>query len=388
LRNFIRRSAQDAVTPSGSPDGFTASEPEDCEFAELALRLFTLQYHLVPPYQRWCAARDATPDRVHSWRDIPAVPTEAFKEFDFSSLPIAERSSRFDSSGTTQANRSRHFHSPASLALYEASLLPWFKAHLLPEAGVGSPAVASRGDALTFISLTPPAQLAPHSSLVHMFETVRDQIAFSAGRFLGGVDGTGGWTLDLPQCAALLGDCSGPVLLAGTAFSCVALLDHLDEMKQPLRLPPGSRLVETGGYKGRSRALSKEELHRLITQWLGIAPSSIVSEYGMCELSSQAYNGVAGDSTRQNRFQFPPWARAQVISPETGREVSDGQRGLLRIADLANVYSVLAVQTADLAIRRGRRFELLGRAQEVEARGCSLLAETPGPSASGFASVP
>jgi hypothetical protein len=87
----------------------------------------------------------------------------------------------------------------------------------------------------------------------------------------------------------------------------------------------------------------------------------------MSELSSQAYD--AGN----RQFHFPPWSRAQCISPETGREVREGETGLLRIFDLANVFSALAVQTEDLAIRRGSGFELVGRAELSEPRGCSLM---------------
>jgi hypothetical protein len=72
-------------------------------------------------------------------------------------------------------------------------------------------------------------------------------------------------------------------------------------------------------------------------------------------------------------FQFPPWTRVQIISPESGTEVAEGETGLLRVFDLANVYSVMAVQTEDLAIRRGDDFELLGRAALAEPRGCSLM---------------
>jgi len=98
----------------------------------------------------------------------------------------------------------------------------------------------------------------------------------------------------------------------------------------------------------------------------------------MSELSSQAYDSERGaqrtDAPYQKRhFQFAPWARAKVISPETGREVGDGETGLLRIIDLANVVSVLAIQTEDLAIRRGEHFELIGRAELAEPRGCSLM---------------
>jgi hypothetical protein len=72
-------------------------------------------------------------------------------------------------------------------------------------------------------------------------------------------------------------------------------------------------------------------------------------------------------------FCFPPWARVQIISAETGREVADGETGLIRVFDLANVFSVMAIQTEDLGIRRGEHFELIGRAVLAEARGCSLM---------------
>ena len=132
--------------------------------------------------------------------------------------------------------------------------------------------------------------------------------------------------------------------------------------------------METGGYKNRSRVLPKKELHALITERLGVPASYILCEYGMSELSSQAYDTAIPDEPTTNRhFQFPPWARVQIISPETGQPVRAGEKGLLRIFDLANVFSVMAVQTEDLAIARGEHFELVGRAELSEPRGCSLM---------------
>jgi hypothetical protein len=106
----------------------------------------------------------------------------------------------------------------------------------------------------------------------------------------------------------------------------------------------------------------------------------------MSELSSQAYDGEARGfgrealgnascppATAHRRFRFPPWARVQIISPETGRELGEGETGLIRILDLANVFSVAAIQTEDLGVRRGDGFELVGRAQLAEPRGCSLM---------------
>jgi len=102
-------------------------------------------------------------------------------------------------------------------------------------------------------------------------------------------------------------------------------------------------------------------------KFLGVPASHILGEYGMSELSSQAYDSAGGI------FHFPPWARACVISPETGALSGEGETGLLRVLDLANIASVMAVQTEDLAVRRGEGFDLLGRAAWAEPRGCSLM---------------
>ena len=88
---------------------------------------------------------------------------------------------------------------------------------------------------------------------------------------------------------------------------------------------------------------------------------------------SSSRSAIAGVSPASHFFHFPPWARFLTISPETGRPVPDGEPGLLRVFDLANAASVLAVQTEDLAVRRGTGFELLGRATLSEPRGCSLM---------------
>ena len=164
-----------------------------------------------------------------------------------------------------------------------------------------------------------------------------------------------------------------PVALLGTAFSFVHLLDHCKAGQARHRLASGSRALETGGYKGRGRVAPKEELRQMMTRWLGIPASHIVGEYGMSELSSQAYDRVLPEMP--GGFRFPPWARARIISPETGGEAAEGETGMVRIVDLANVRSVLAVQTEDLAVRRGEGFELAGRAAGTSARGCSLLLE-------------
>ncbi len=376
--------AQSKLSPFEGSAGAERTRSED-DFSALAMELFRLQFAHNPVYRRVCEAIGVSPATAGRWQEIPAVPTTAFKDFDLTCLPPPERTHVFHSSGTTAQRPSRHFHCAESLAVYEASLWPWFARHVLPER---APSVSSPQWAF----LTPPPEQTPHSSLVHMLETVRRRSRAPESAFVGLADDAGGWTLDLDATLAALrraNDTPCPLVLLGTAFAFVHLVDALADRKLSFTLPPGSRVMETGGYKGRSRSLPKAELHALITEKLGIPPSRIVCEYGMSELSSQAYDGALNgpqlaSGPRENdspplpsldrHFHFPPWARAQVISPETGREVADGETGLIRVFDLANVWSVMAVQTEDLGVRRGDGFELLGRATRAEPRGCSLQA--------------
>jgi hypothetical protein len=378
-------------------------------FGALALELFALQLKHNAAYRRFCEAQEVKPGVIEHWTQIPAVPTAAFKESELSCIPSEERTAVFHSSGTTEQRPGRHFHGAESLEMYETSLWSWFAQNVLPD-------LRFTIYDLRLICLSPPPEQAPHSSLVRMFETVRNKLDAefgvppSGGRvnaelqtrpannplvYLGKVDRDGSWTLDFDAVLAALNSSLAtrhPSLILGTAFSFVHLLDFLGERNLRFRLPPGSRVMETGGYKNRSRTMPKDELHALITEWLGVASENIICEYGMSELSSQAYalgalasrRRVSANETTKlagwkpappGHFQFPPWARVQIISPETGQEVAEGETGLIRIFDLANVFSAMAVQTEDLGVRRGDGFELIGRAQFAEPRGCSLMME-------------
>ena len=382
LRDFIRRHST----------GGAAHEPEP-EFDQLALALFALQFSHNPGYKRFCEARKVTTAAIHHWAEIPAMPASAFKELELTSLAPAGRSRVFHSSGTTEQRPARHFHDAESLGVYEASLLAWFKCHLT-EFGTNphlTPALSppfqgaereknstADGRCGRFISLTPPPEVAPHSSLVHMFATVHREFGSRKSGFTGRVDRDGSWLVDVEQTLAAMRDGMADqeaVTVMGTAFNFVQLLDELEASSLRLELPVGSRVLETGGYKGRSRALPKGELHAGITTAFGIPPARIISEYGMCELSSQAYDLKLKTSNLEldRVFRFPPWARVRIVSPEDGAEVGEGETGMIRVFDLANLRSVLAVQTEDLGIRRGGGFELVGRAALAEARGCSLM---------------
>lgn len=346
-------------------------EGTEAVFNALALGLFRVQFEHIPVYRGFCRNRGISPERVERWEQIPPLPVGAFKEAEVSVLDESERLFVFHSSSTTGQKPSRHFHDAASLGLYEASLVPGFEGHLLPDRLCGA----------RFVSLTPPPSRVPRSSLAYMLDVVGRRFGSGDSVFTGHLTADGEWDVDCELSGAMLreaiADCR-PVVVLGTAFNFVQLADSMARANAWLRLAPGSRVMETGGYKGKSRSLPKLELHRLLGVRLGLAGSHVISEYGMSELSSQAYDARVGETIEGGLepvrlFRFPAWVRVQIISPENGREVALGETGLVRVFDLANAYSVSALQTEDLARSWAGGFELLGRADRAEPRGCSLM---------------
>ena len=320
--------------------GFIA-RPADAEFNPVALALYQFQRETNPAYAKFCKFQK-TPLHLSDWRDIPAVPTTAFRQAALRTFPASQTCATFRTSGTTgEGYGSHHF---ASLALYEASILSAWKTLALP--------------ALPQIILTQRPGDAPHSSLCHMMGTLG-----ALGVQTWCIDASGALDIGAFRQAAQ----AGPVLVLGTALAFLHLFERLGS---PEPLAPGSLAMETGGYKGTGRTLSKAELYAQFETTLGLAPDAVVNEYSMTELSSQWYTRGLG-----RPHHGPGWTRSLVIDPETGREVEEGSHGMLRLFDLANIGSVQAIQTQDLAIRRGAGFELLGRNPAAIPRGCSRSAD-------------
>jgi hypothetical protein len=310
------------------------------EFDKLSIALFEYQFAHNKPYRRLCEGLKVLPSTIRSWRDIPAVPAAAFKRFDLTCRPIAECPTVFYSSGTTTQEASRHWMDADALHLYETSLRVGYKDAI--------------GGTKEIWALMPSAQAAPHSSLSHMLG------ALGAKRWF--------WedADDLAEALRLAGDRS--IALFGTAFYFV---DYFDQHVEPIDLPTGSIIIETGGYKGRTREVPREELYRLFTERFGVRTDLCYGEYGMCEMASQFYSQGALGS-----FRGLHWVRTRSIDPISGQDACHGSPGLLRHYDLANFNSVMAIQTQDLGvIQPDGSFTLLGRAPQAEVRGCSLTVE-------------
>jgi hypothetical protein len=329
----------------------------DDEFEELALALFAHQYANGLAYRRLCDAEHRNPGNVRRWREIPAVPTATFKQARIAAFPPERCVHVFRSSGSTTERRSEL--QLDTLALYEASLLATFAPHILPE-----------GARLPFLVLAPSAADAPDSSLSHMYDCAARRLGAGEPRFH--VTPTG-WDPD--GVIEDLRGLRGAAVIAGTAFAFVHLIDALDERGLRLGLPEGTRVMETGGFKGRSRELERGELHRAIARALGVPEARIVNQYGMCELASQFYEPSLRRSAVVPRKVIPPWVRTRAVDPATLDDVPPGEVGMLVHYDLANTGSVIAVQTSDAGRLVGGELEILGRLPGAEARGCSLAAD-------------
>ncbi len=333
-------------------------------FNALALELFAYQFDHCTVFRRFCEGRERSPTNVESWREIPAVPTGAFKEVELRSYPAELDTHCFRTSGTTMSVRGTlHLD---TLELYEASLLPTFRRFVFPELTLPT-------DRASLRVLAPSAEQAPDSSLSHMFSVVLDQIGTGASGF----DVENG-ELQADRVLTTLVESAAsevPIALCGTAFAFVHLIEHLTRHGVLIGLPPASRVMETGGFKGLSREMPRSELYSEIKRVLGVPAEHIINQYGMTELGSQFYDSVLHIPSEPRRKLGPPWARVVIIDPETGYEAATGQIGTICVVDLANTGSVLAIQTGDLGRSVIDGFEVVGRDPGSEARGCSIAAD-------------
>jgi hypothetical protein len=330
--------------------------PDGADFDELALAAFAFQVERIAPLRELCARRGVDPARLAAWHEVPLVPVAAFRSVELAAAPPREV---FRSSGTHGPERSVHRHPYPDL--YRAAIDASFPHYCLP-----------RGDRPPMLSLVPSRELAPDSSLGFMVAHLLERHGGPGSAYAVGPRG-----VEAGAARSWLGArqrSGAPVMILATAFALAELLEALDRLGLRFRLAPGSAVFLTGGFKGRRRALDERELATALADGLGLGAEAIVGEYGMTELTSQAYTRTLLGG-RGDLFVTPPWLRFRILSPESLEPLADGEPGLLALFDLANLGSALHVLTEDLAVAEPVGFRLIGRAAGAALRGCSLLAE-------------
>lgn len=328
-------------------------------FDRLALDVFAFQYQRNEVYRTFCEALGRHPDNVMKLEQIPFLPVELFRRHRIVSFQ-GEAEAVFLSSGTTagkpsgaaspagspsvdQEDDARSRHYVKDLDVYERSFSQGFRLFY------GDPS------AYCILALLPAYLEREGSSLVHMAASLIRQ---------SGHPDSGFYLDERDRLAGLIQRLGGQgqrILLLGVSF---ALLDLAEAV--PFRMQH-TLVMETGGMKGRRREMVREELHGKLKDAFGL--DAVHSEYGMTELLSQAWSDGGGV------FRCPPWMRILIRDPNDPLTITDGRRtGGICVADLANLYSCSFLATQDLGRMTGDDgFEVLGRFDHSDVRGCNLL---------------
>ncbi|HEY4205647.1 MAG TPA: acyl transferase [Puia sp.] len=308
-------------------------------FSGLALDIFRFQYDHNPLYREYADRLGKQPDRVHTLTDIPFLPVSFFKTHSVRTTDYTPQAV-FESSGTSGTGGSRH--EVRDLELYRTSFTKGFElfyGHIREFCVIG---------------LLPSYLERTGSSLVVM---VNDMIRLS------GHSDSGFYLYEHERLHVLLQELEAKgqkTLLIGVTF---ALLDFAE--RYPMRLE-NTIVMETGGMKGRRKEVTRPELHAFLRERLGV--KAVHAEYGMTELLSQAYSAGGGV------FEAPPWMRMLVRKEDDPLDINYKGEGLLNIIDMANIYSCSFLAVDDIGrILPGGAFEVSGRADNSDVRGCSLM---------------
>ena len=310
------------------------------EFNEIAVSLFRYQYKNNKVYHSFVEALGVNESQVYHPEQIPFLPVSFFKTHKIVTGDFAEEII-FESSGTTGAETSRHYVVDADL--YEHSFTQGLE-HFY-------------GDLSKYVvfALLPSYLERKNSSLVYMVE----KIMLKSNRQMGGffLNELGALKQQLQEAQRL----GLKIILFGVTF---ALLDMAE--KYPVSIPDAI-IIETGGMKGRRKEITRMELHEQLCKSFGV--SKIHSEYGMTELLSQAWS--VGDGI----FRCPPWMKVMVADTNDPLSLLEtGRTGGINIIDLANFHSCSFIATQDLGrVLDDESFEVLGRFDNSDIRGCSLL---------------
>ncbi len=340
-------------------DFIAADEPGEAAFNALALKLFAWQFEHNQPFAKFARARGKTPRTVKHWAEIPAVPINAFKTLDLTCVPPEEAAAVFMTSGTTMGGqRGKSYH--ATLEVYNASMRRNFAERFMRGA-----------DSMAMGILFPTPAVMPNSSLAHYLDLAVRTFGKPGSGHLIGPDG-----IDLPRLTADLeqAEATGePYALLGASFSLVHAMDALVAEGRRFRLPPGSRILDTGGFKGQSRELELDEFYDALSRTFGVPRAECINMYGMTELSTQFYDN--GNAVCPSVKSGPHWIRTRVVNPLTGAAVPKGETGVLAHTDLAHYNIVTTILTEDAGVEVDGGFLLLGRVAGAEAQGCSMAVD-------------
>ena len=322
-------------------DIFGISSEED--FDRCCLQTFQYQYENVEVYRKFVDFLRINPDEVLKVFQIPFLPIEMYKNH----LVLDKNKSAelyFQSSGTTQMNLSKHYI--ADIKIYQESIEKSFIQFI------------GNAEEYVFLGLLPNYLERQNSSLVYMVDFLMKKSGKSENGYFLYNHG------ELLQKLNILKN--RKIILFGVSFALLDFIDFVRKSEIDLMENENLMVIETGGMKGRKEEMTKDELLGILQK--GLKTEKIYSEYSMTELLSQAY------SLGKNEYLCPPWMRVLVRNVEDPFSyVGTGRTGAINIIDLANIHSCSFIATQDLGKIQDGKFQVLGRIDYSDIRGCSLL---------------
>lgn len=324
------------------------------DFNDLACQVFAYQFAHIPAARAYYEKCGVTPASLQDFRDIPPIGLNIFKRYEL--FDNSTCSKVFHTSGTSGKGRGSSCFADEDLALMTTSIMANARANLFAD-----------DQQTRFMMLVPSPDEAPDIIMAHGMAEIAAHwgsqppfYAISKGAFLG------------PEAVAFLKQCiedQAAVTIIGGSFGFVNFVDRLQPKLGSLPLPIGSRILDAGGFKGRSRELTRAGFLDLITNFFAVPADACYNLYGLTELGSQFYSRGPGPKVAAH------WTRARICHPLSLEEVADGEEGIPLLYDLANVARPMAILTDDLGRRQGDHFEIIGRASGSAPRGCSLSLE-------------
>jgi hypothetical protein len=343
-------------------------------FERLALEIFAFQYANNPVYRQFCDGKRITPSTVARWRDVPAFPTEAFKGNLVASFPLEEAVMGQITSGSTSEARGKVFRDELGRELVLAANRAMTGHWLFPD-------FASDARCRLLI-LAPSPKMAPSMGMAIGMEETRLHFGTKDSRFLLGLTG-----IDVPGLVRGLEeaeDSGVPVALIGSTSAFVYFFGAASKRKLSFRLPPGSRLCDGGGYRGRFGEMTRDHYYEMAADIFGVPENHCVNTLGMAESATNYFDDVLRRSVTEpqaaasagRRKVPPPWTRITAVSIEDLSPLPPGEVGLLRHYDLANLPTVLGLQTDNLGVTlEGGGFEIIGRAKVADGKVAPLPSE-------------
>ena len=318
----------------------------DDDFTETALKVFQFQYLNNETYRKYCDLLHIKPAAITSIENIPYLPIQFFKTKEIKTTLFKE-DLLFESSGTTGSVNSHHFVKDKTL--YEESFFKTFRQQYGHE------------KKYCIIGLLPSYLERKNSSLVYMVQNlITESENINSGFYLN----------EYEQLKKILLEneaAQQPTLLIGVTY---ALLDFAEKNKMALSY---TTIMETGGMKGRREELSRSEVHKVLYENLGVR--DIHSEYSMTELLSQAYSSVKGIFTAPSYMRILVRSDDDPFNVMQNEDFAAGITGAVNIIDLANLYSCSFIATDDMGkLYPNQSFEITGRLENSDMRGCSLMA--------------